>query len=153
MYTKYLHHIHPPMFFHPLPPSMVPTPTQTYTHIPRQDLFHSPGLRFCKRKKMTFLLVYISKNQFISFIFLLSVLVPFLWCFQHIWKFCVHSYIENMSTTFTFLTSFFYPPSLICDLPLTWPVFHNIAVFVLGLYSTYKRKDVTVGLLSLANFT
>jgi hypothetical protein len=32
------------------------------------------------------------------------------------------------------------PPSLICDLPLVRPVFHSIAVFVLGLYSTYERK-------------
>jgi hypothetical protein len=53
---------------------------------------------------------------------------------------------------FTFFTSFFYTPPLICDLPLTWPVFHNTAVFVLGPYYTYERKHAAFGLLHLANF-
>jgi hypothetical protein len=61
-------------------------------------------------------------------------------------------FIQNTSTIFS-LTSFFYPPSLMCGLPLAWPVFHNIAVFVLGLYSTNKRKYVAFGLLNMANFT
>jgi hypothetical protein len=54
---------------------------------------------------------------------------------------------------FAFLISSFYPSSLICDLPLVWPVFHNIAVSVLGLYSTYETEHVAFGLLSLDNFT
>jgi hypothetical protein len=48
---------------------------------------------------------------------------------------------------FTFLTSFIYPPSLVCDLPLVWPVFHDIAAFVLGLYSTYERENMWFSLL------
>jgi hypothetical protein len=47
----------------------------------------------------------------------------------------------------------FYSPSLMCDFPLVWPVFHNIAEFVLGLYSTYERKHVAFGLLNLATST
>jgi hypothetical protein len=54
---------------------------------------------------------------------------------------------------FTFLASFFYLPSLVCDLPLVWPIFHKIAVFVLGLYYTYESKHVAFGFLNLANFT
>jgi hypothetical protein len=54
---------------------------------------------------------------------------------------------------FISLVSFFYPPPIICEPPLAWPVFHNIAAFVLSLYSTYEREHATFGLLSLANFT
>jgi hypothetical protein len=39
------------------------------------------------------------------------------------------------------------------DLPLVWPVFHNIAACVLGLYPTNERERVAFDLLSLANFT
>jgi hypothetical protein len=46
-----------------------------------------------------------------------------------------------------------FPTFLMHDLPLEWTVFHNIAVFVLGLYSTYEREREAFGLLSLANFT
>jgi hypothetical protein len=38
------------------------------------------------------------------------------------------------------------------DLPLVWPVFHNIATFVLCLYATNEREHVTFGLLSLSYF-
>jgi hypothetical protein len=62
-----------------------------------------------------------------------------------LYSFCV----ESTSTIFTFLTSFFYLPPLICDLPLAWPVFHNIAVFILGLYI---RKHAAFDLRNLANF-
>jgi hypothetical protein len=58
--------------------------------------------------------VHYSLIWFISSIFLLSTLVPFLWWFQLVLKFSIHSSIESTSTIFTFLTSFFYPP-LICD--------------------------------------
>jgi hypothetical protein len=37
--------------------------------------------------------------------------------------------------------------------PLAWPGFHSTAVFVLGLYYTYERKNVTFGLPCLINFT
>jgi hypothetical protein len=37
----------------------------------------------------------------------------------------LYSCIENKSSILTFLTSFFYSPFLICNLPLPWPVFHN----------------------------
>jgi hypothetical protein len=32
-------------------------------------------------------------------------------------------------------------------------VFHNIAAFVLGLYSTYERENATFSFLSRANLT
>jgi hypothetical protein len=96
--------------------------------------------------------MYCSFTWFISSIFLLSTLVPFLWLFQLVYKFYIHSCIASTSTIFIFLTSSSYPPSLVCDLPLAWPVFH-INIFVLGLYSTYKRKHAPFGLLNLANFT
>jgi hypothetical protein len=47
----------------------------------------------------------------------------------------------------------FYSTPHMHDLPLVCPVFYNIASFVSGLYSTYEREDVALGLLSLANFT
>jgi hypothetical protein len=78
--------------------------------------------------------MYYNPNWFIFSIFLHSTLVPFLWCFQLVLEFYIHSCIENISTTFI-LVSFFYPTFLVCDLPLLWPAFYSIAVFVLGLYS------------------
>jgi hypothetical protein len=65
--------------------------------------------------------MYYNLNWFISSIFLLSTLAPFLWWFQLVLKFYIHSSIEGTSTIFTFFTSFFYPTPLICDLPLVWP--------------------------------
>jgi hypothetical protein len=67
-----------------------------------------------------------------------------------LYSFC----IESISTILTFLTSFFYISSLICNLTLEWPVFHHIGVLVLSLYSTYERKK-TCGfcLLSLVSNT
>jgi hypothetical protein len=59
--------------------------------------------------------------------FFLSTLVLLLWWFQQFKKVYIHSCIESTSTIFTFLTSFFYPTYLVCDLPLAWSVFHNIA--------------------------
>jgi hypothetical protein len=64
---------------------------------------------------------------------------------MHIWiikkkEFYIYSYRESISTTFIFLVFFFYPTPLICDLPLVWSVFHYIAVFVLGLYSTCEKN-------------
>jgi hypothetical protein len=56
--------------------------------------------------------VHCNPNLFISFIFLLSSLVSFLWWLQQVQKFCIYSCIEKTSTTFTCLTSFFYPPPL-----------------------------------------
>jgi hypothetical protein len=69
--------------------------------------------------KMTFLsvsfphvraCVYCIPNWFIS-IFFLSTLVPFLWWFQQVKKFYIHSCIDSTSTIFTFLISFFYTPT------------------------------------------
>jgi hypothetical protein len=67
---------------------------------------------------------------------------------------CVHPPTPfNASNIFTYFTFTYYPPSLICDLPFAWPVFHNITVFVLGLYSTSERKHAAFGLQNLAKFT
>jgi hypothetical protein len=46
-----------------------------------------------------------------------------------------------------------FPTHLMCDLPLVWPVFHNIDTFMLGLYSTNQREKEAFGLLSLTEFT
>jgi hypothetical protein len=136
-------------FLHPFPTSF---PPHCIKPLPRQDLFCPPVLWFCQReKKWHFCLfkitaqgvslwhfhmyIYYSPIWFNSSIFLHSTLVPFLCWFQ--FK-IFHSCIESASTIFTFLTSFFYPPPLVCDLPLVWPVFHKIATFGLGLYSTYE---------------
>jgi hypothetical protein len=67
--------------------------------------------------------------------------------------FYIHSYIESIWSILKFLVSFFYPTPPMCDLSLVWPVFHSIAVFVLGLYSTYEGEHAAFGLLSLTNFT
>jgi hypothetical protein len=71
--------------------------------------------------------MYYVPNWFISFVFLLSTLVIFLWLFPQVLKCYVHSFTKSISTTFTFLTSFFCPPSPVSDLLIAWPVFHNIA--------------------------
>jgi hypothetical protein len=56
--------------------------------------------------------------------------------------FYIHSYIGNTSIIYTFLTSFFYPPSLISGhYPLVWPVFHNIAYIYIGsIFHIWVRK-------------
>jgi hypothetical protein len=69
--------------------------------------------------------MYYNPNWVIS-IFLLSTLVPFLWWFQQVQKFYIHSCIGSESIILTFLASFFYPPSLVCDLLLAWLVFRKI---------------------------
>jgi hypothetical protein len=97
--------------------------------------------------------MYYNPNWFIFSIFLHSTLLPSLWWFQLIYKFYIHSCIESTSTIFTFLFSFFYPISLVGDLPLVWPILYNIVIFVLGLYSIYERKHEAFGPLSLANYS
>jgi hypothetical protein len=47
----------------------------------------------------------------------------------------------------------FAPIPPLHNIPLVWPMSHNITAFVLGLQSTYEGEHVTFGLLSLANFT
>jgi hypothetical protein len=74
-------------------------------------------------------LFYFSSFYFSLSLMVVSISLRILYLFLH------REYI-NLFT----LTSFFYPPLLMCDLPLVGPVFHNIATFVLGLYSTYERK-------------
>jgi hypothetical protein len=56
----------------------------------------------------------------------------------------LHFYIGSTSTIFTFLTSFFYPPSLVSDLCLVWPVFHNIACIC--IWSIFHKGEKTCGL-------
>jgi hypothetical protein len=150
MHTQYLHYIHPSTPF----PHFLPPPTST--NPPRGS--DPPSSHICKWKKKEnwhfclfkiatqgvslwhfHVYMYYNQNWFISSTFL-STLVSFLQWFQQVSKLYTHSHTESTSTIFIFLTSFFYPPTLICDLPLAWPVFHNIAIFVLGLYSTYERK-------------
>jgi hypothetical protein len=65
-------------------------------------------------------------------------------------KFYIHFCIESTSNIFTFLTSFCFPPSTISDLPLAWPVFHNIACICIGpifhiwqFYSFWWRTQIS----------
>jgi hypothetical protein len=119
-------------------------------------------LWFCKRKKNDIFVCFRQLHKEIHcdismYIYIYSIYMCYNWnwfisCFSPFYlspflmgiltglKILYSSCVGSTSTIFTFLTSFFYPPSLICDLPLTCPVFHNIALFVLGLYSTYERK-------------
>jgi hypothetical protein len=117
MCTQCLCCIHPPSPY----PQLFSTPASTNT-APRTCsvlLFYN-FVQEKKRKKMTLLFVYntytgcslwhfhiymyYSWKWFIS-IFLLSSLVPFLWWFQQILKFYIHSCIGNTSTIFTLLIS------------------------------------------------
>jgi hypothetical protein len=170
MCTQYLHHIHlstpcPHLLLTPICTNLSPLPPW-----PREDLFHSPVLQFCKRKKkLHFYLfkiatqgvslwyfhvyMYHSPSWFFSIFLLFFYLCSFLIGVSTGLRFYIHSYLESISTRFTFLTSFFYPPPLICNLSLVWTVFHNIVAFSLDLYSTYERKHTTFGLLHLSNFT
>jgi hypothetical protein len=160
MCTQYLHYIHP----HTLSPHFLPPIGSKY---PTENCSTLCSLIFLKKKKWLsfkiathgvslwhfYVYMYYNPDCLIYSIFLLSTLVPSLWWFQQVKNFFFHSCIESTSAIFTFWPSFFYPPSLLCDLSLAWPVFHNIAVFVLGLYSTYERKHAAFGLLNLTNFT
>jgi hypothetical protein len=53
-------------------------------------------------------------------------------------NFYIHSYIESTSTIFTFLTSFFYPPSLLCGLPFLWPVKATFSYWILFLWQRWR---------------
>jgi hypothetical protein len=64
--------------------------------------------------------------MYIPSIFLLSIIVPSYGGF-HRFKNSIF-----ILAVFTFLASFFYPASLVCDLPLAWPVFHNIVCICIG---------------------
>jgi hypothetical protein len=69
-------------------------------------------------------------------------------------SFYLHPFFLVPSVSLRFLYSFLYsgyinpsqvlscPTLLLYDLPLVWPVFHNIATFVLGLCSTNEREHV-----------
>jgi hypothetical protein len=46
-----------------------------------------------------------------------------------------------------------FPTPLTHEPPLVWPVFHNIAASVLGLYATNEGEHAAFGFLSLANST
>jgi hypothetical protein len=45
------------VLYSPSYPFLTSSPLPTGTILPRQDLWHPPVLKFCKRKKMTFLFV------------------------------------------------------------------------------------------------
>jgi hypothetical protein len=95
MCTQYLHHIHPLWPYpHLLPLPLVPSPNPTLADKTCSVLLFSD---FVKEKKMKFLFkkatqgvflwhlhvyMYYNPNWFVSSIFLLSTLVPFLWWFQ-----------------------------------------------------------------------
>jgi hypothetical protein len=65
----------------------------------------------------------------------------------------LYSFLYRKCINHIHLLNFFYPPSLICDLLLAWPVFHNIAYICIGSITTYERKHASFGFLNLANFT
>jgi hypothetical protein len=65
-----------------------------------------------------------------------------------LYLFLYREYINHIHLNFFLLL-----PSNMCDHPLAWLVFHNIPLFVLGLYSKYKKKHVAFGLLNLTDFS
>jgi hypothetical protein len=69
------------------------------------------------------------------------------------WKFCIYPCRENTSSIFAFLTSFFYCPSAIGDLPIVWLVFHNIAGICFGPVFHMWGKHVAFEFLNLSKFT
>jgi hypothetical protein len=144
MCTEYFHHIHllTPFLHHlPLLTGTKPPPTHS-----GQDF-----LWFCRRKKMKFMLIWDKGSYIGSFIMIFSyvcILTPIdslpLFFFllpsslsyggfklfkNSIFILC----IQSVSTIFSHLASFLYPTSLLGDPLFVWPVFHYIAVFVLGL--------------------
>jgi hypothetical protein len=162
MCTQHLDHIHPPTPF----PHILLSPTGTNSWETRPVL--PPVLWFCKRKKkwhfcllkiaiqgvVTFSCIYVLSREFFHLLyfspFYLSLLpMVILTGLKILYSFLYREYINHAHL----LTSLFYPPPLVCDFPLTWPIFYNIAVFLLGLYSTCERKHVTFGFLNLTNFT
>jgi hypothetical protein len=111
MCTQNLHHIHLPTPF----PYLSPFP---WTNAPRKGLFCV--LWFYKRKindifmcfiqihrkfpcgPSMYVCMYYSPNCFITSIFLLTTLVPFLWWYQLFYTFYIHSCIKSTLTIFTF---------------------------------------------------
>jgi hypothetical protein len=61
--------------------------------------------------------IYVLHPQMVYLLYLQSSLVPFLWWFQLVQDFYIHSCIESTSPIFRFLVSFFYPAPPTCDLP------------------------------------
>jgi hypothetical protein len=151
MRTQYLHHIHPLISFPHLllPPTGINLQGRTYSTI----LFSNFSKK--RKKKWQFCLskiateeislwhfhayMYYSLIWFISSIFLLFYFSPFLMgvstSLNILYLFLYREYINHIHLNFLLL-----PSLLLCDLPLAWPAFHNILVFVLEL-------------LHLANFT
>jgi hypothetical protein len=67
--------------------------------------------------------------------------------YLNLYSFLYREYVNHIQ-----LLSFLLLPCLsIHDLSLVWPVFHDIAAFVLGLYSTYDGEHAALDLLSIAN--
>jgi hypothetical protein len=145
-----LYHIHPSTSFPPISPLLLPsTLGRTCSALLLSNFVEEKRKwHFCLFKIGTqgvslwhfHVFMYCSPNWFIS-IFLHSPLVLFLWWFLLVEKFYINSCIKSISTLFSALISFFYSfsLSLFLNLSLVWPVFYNIAVFVLGLCSTYVK--------------
>jgi hypothetical protein len=154
MYTVFAHYSLSYLLSLPPPP---PTCAKS-----GKDLFCSPVLQFCRREKMkrkTWHFCYFeikiatqgvslwyfhaymcyTHNWFVSTNYLHSTYSFSYGGFSQFRNLYIHSCIETISSIFKFLVSFFYPTPPVHDLHLLWPVFHNIAAFVLGLYSTYER--------------
>jgi hypothetical protein len=113
-------------------PSPFPCASPSSSTSPRQDLFYLPFI-FWKKiflfiyngytgsfivlfsciyiyMKKIWKNIYYAPNWFITSIFLLSTLVPFLWWFQQVWIFYIHTCIERIST-FTLSSSSLSLPS------------------------------------------
>jgi hypothetical protein len=142
-YTQYLYHIQlPTHFLHLLPPPIGTNP-------PRQDLFCPPVLWFCKRKeKMTFFFKATYTGSFLVALPCTYVLYPHLVHLVYFSSFYLNPFLMVVWTSLKILYAFLYreyinhihllpslPSPLVCDLSLEWPVFHNIAIYVLGLWN------------------
>jgi hypothetical protein len=143
--------------FCPLP-LVPPTPGRTCSALSFSDFVKERKRQFCLFKIAAqgvslwhfHVYMFFTLGWFISSIFSSFYLSPFLMVVStglkilYSFLYRVHNHIH--------LLNFLLLPSPSCP-PISITCFHNIAVFVLVLYSTYERKYVAFGLLNPTKFT
>jgi hypothetical protein len=94
--------------------------------------------------------MYYNPNWFMSSIFLHSTFLMVVSTSLRI----LYSFLDRKYINSIHLLSFLpLPYSSHMWPPLSMTCFHNIAAFVLGLYSTNEREHMAFGFLNLTNFT
>jgi hypothetical protein len=103
---------------------------------------------------VTFSCIYVLQPKLVhllyfSYFYLMLLLVVFSTDLKILYSFLYEEYINHIHLLkfLLLLSPFRVWPSL------SMTSYHNIAAFVLRLYSTVERKHVAFGFLSLANFT